>query len=74
MYLAWPFSFLFSLWDMFVAPLLFGPFRPYGRFQYKGAICEVKEKHHVEATQENTSTIGRKTKPYFCAEESAVGK
>jgi len=48
MYLAWPFAFLFSLWDMFIASLLFGPYRPYGRFQYKGEICEVRTDIHLQ--------------------------
>ncbi|CAM9630803.1 unnamed protein product, partial [Ectocarpus sp. 12 AP-2014] len=41
MYLGWPITFLMTLWDMFVAPLLFGPYSLYGRrFQYKEATCE----------------------------------
>lgn len=43
MYLGWPITFLMTVWDMFVAPLLFGPYSLYGRrFQYKEATCEVR--------------------------------
>lgn len=48
MYLGWPIIFLVTIWDMFVAPLLFGPYRLYGRrFQYKEATSEVRSTYNT---------------------------
>lgn len=68
MYLFWPITFLLSLWELFVSPVLFGPRRRYGRYRYKGATTEVRNYLHKPTRYfRSTRCLRRKKKNFVCS-------